>query len=143
MVQLRIDPENAVSLLKTEMDRMDISTFYSRTGGDFEDVMKRLMRESRVEKYVRMFPDDPSFRELESNLAQNKTQEAFRAAHTLKGVCMNLSFTKLFESSKAVTESLRHADLDNISDMEKVAACMEPLRKDYRDIIEAIKCLDS
>lgn len=122
---------------------MNISTFYDRTGGDFEDVMKRLIKESRVEKYVRMFPDDPSFRELESNLSQNKTQEAFRAAHTLKGVCMNLSFTKLFESSNAVTESLRHADSDNTADMEKVAACMESLRSDYRAILEAIKCLDS
>ena len=143
MEQLRIYPENADSSLRTETDRMDISVFYDRTGGDFEDVMKRLMKESRVEKYVRMFPDDPSFRELESSLAQNKTQEAFRAAHTLKGVCMNLSFTKLFESSSAVTESLRHADSDDPVDLEKVAACMESLRNDYRAIIEAIKGLDS
>ena len=91
---------------------MDIREFYDRTGGDFEAAMKRLMKETRVEKFVRMFPDDPSYRELESNLALNNVKEAFRAAHTLKGVCMNLSFTKLYRSVNEVTESLRSADPD-------------------------------
>lgn len=121
---------------------MDIRLFYERTGGDFEDVMKRLMKESRVEKFARMFPDDPSYMELESNLALKNTREAFRAAHTLKGVCMNLSFTKLYRSADAVTESLRCADLDKAADMQKVADCMELLRNDYREIIETIKGLD-
>lgn len=121
---------------------MDIREFYDRTGGDFESAMKRLMKETRVEKFVRMFPDDPSYRELELNLAQKNVQEAFRAVHTLKGVCMNLSFTKLYGSVNAMTESLRHADPDKAEDMEKAAACMELLRNKYREIIEAIKDLD-
>ena len=100
------------------------------------------MKETRVEKFVRMFPDDPSYRELESKLALNNVKEAFRAAHTLKGVCMNLSFTKLYRSVNEVTESLRSADPDKAEDMEKAAAGMEPLRNDYREIIEAIQCLD-
>ena len=39
-------------------------------------------------------------------------EEAFRAAHTLKGVTQNLSFTKLYHSSHAITEALRAKDYD-------------------------------
>ncbi len=120
---------------------MNIKEFYDRTGGDYKGAMQRLMKESRVEKFARMFLDDPCYNELESNLSQNNVEEAFRAAHTLKGVCMNLSFTRLYESVSAVTEALRHAAADSEADMAKVAAGMEELRSDYKMIIDAIQCL--
>ena len=39
---------------------------------------------------------------------ENKNYEdAFRSAHTLKGVCQNLSFDRLYEVSNELTELLR------------------------------------
>ena len=37
---------------------------------------------------------------------------AFRAAHTLKGVCMNLGFDHLYNPSFEITESLRTGNLE-------------------------------
>ena len=37
---------------------------------------------------------------------------AFRAAHTLKGVCMNLGFDHLYKPSFEITESLRASNLE-------------------------------
>ena len=34
-------------------------------------------------------------------------EKAFRAAHTLKGVCLNLGFTELYKVSAELTEVLR------------------------------------
>lgn len=39
-------------------------------------------------------------------------ETAFRAAHTLKGLCMNLGFDSLYEVSSALTENLRGRQLN-------------------------------
>ena len=47
-----------------------------------------------------------------------RTQKAaFRAAHTLKGVCLNLGFDRLYEVSSALTEMLRDGVMDGSDDM--------------------------
>ena len=122
---------------------MKIRDFYDRTGGDFAGAMQRLMKEDRLEKYVRMFLNDTSYGELESCLARNDVPGAFRAVHTLKGVCLNLSFTRLYESVNAATEALRYAGADSEKDMAQVTACMQLLRRDYSEVTEAIRSLDS
>ena len=53
--------------------------------------------------------------------------------HTLKGICQNLSFTRLFESSSLVTKALKENDWNKAVDM------MPQLSKDYRETIDVIK----
>ena len=72
---------------------MTLREFYEVTGGDYGDVMGRFVTEERVLRFVRKFPADGSFAALKSSLADGNAQEAFRAAHTIKGVCQNLSFS--------------------------------------------------
>ena len=36
--------------------------------------------------------------------------QAFRAAHTIKGICLNLGFDKLYQASSDITEQLRGKD---------------------------------
>jgi HPt (histidine-containing phosphotransfer) domain-containing protein len=69
--------------------------------------MNRLMTEARVTKFALRFLDDPSYRLLTQSLAAEDWGEAFRAAHTIKGVCQNLSFTSLGNAAEALTEALR------------------------------------
>ncbi|MBS6223057.1 MAG: Hpt domain-containing protein, partial [[Clostridium] symbiosum] len=59
--------------------------------------------------------------------------EALRAVHTLKGICQNLSFTRLFESSSLATTALKQNDWNKAVDM------MPQLSKDYYEIIDVIK----
>lgn len=120
---------------------MTVKDVYEATGGDYESALRRFMSESRLEKFVKMFLDDPCYRELETALSVKDTEEAFRAAHTLKGVCLNMSFSKLFASVDTVTEALRHADADNTDDMARVYASMKPLRVHYSSIIDHIRSM--
>lgn len=111
---------------------MTLREFYDRTGGDYEGVLSRVLDEGRIRKYVKMFKDDPCYEELEMFLKQGDVEQAFRASHTLKGVCLNIGFNRLYSCADTVTEALRGKDL--------TLACenMPPLRASYKEIIEGI-----
>lgn len=91
---------------------MTIQECYAALGGDYEEVLGRLYSEALVKKFVGKFLADQSFSSLESTLKAKDYEEAFRAAHTLKGVSQNLSFTKLYQSSHEITEALRTKNYD-------------------------------
>lgn len=91
---------------------MTIQECYAALGGDYEEVLGRLYSEALVKKFVGKFLADQSFSSLESTLKAENYEEAFRAAHTLKGVSQNLSFTKLYQSSHEITEALRTKNYD-------------------------------
>ena len=86
---------------------MTVRECYEELGSDFDKVLSRLVSEALVKKFVLKFLDDPSFGQLETALADKDAETAFRAAHTLKGVCLNLGFDELFEVSAELTEKLR------------------------------------
>lgn len=91
---------------------MTIQECYAALEGSYEEVLGRLYSEALVKKFVGKFLADQSFQLLESTLKAGDYEEAFRAAHTLKGVTQNLSFTKLYQSSHKITEALRTKDYD-------------------------------
>lgn len=86
---------------------MTIRECYEEIGADYAEVVSRLGTESMVKRFVMKFPDEPSFPTLTQALGQQDGETAFRMAHTLKGVCLNLGFTKLYEASAELTEKLR------------------------------------
>ena len=77
---------------------MTVKECYAKIGGDYDDVVKRLMRDALVERFMLKFLEDGSYQELVNALKEGRDEDAFRAAHTLKGICQNLSFTSLYES---------------------------------------------
>lgn len=76
---------------------MNINECYQAMGADYEEVFGRLRNERLITKFVLKFPGDPSFSQLQSTLEEKNVEEAFRAAHTLKGVAQNLGFTPLYK----------------------------------------------
>lgn len=48
---------------------MDLKSCYLRLGGDYDEVLGRLHKESLVEKFLFKFLDDGSFRLLEESFA--------------------------------------------------------------------------
>lgn len=86
---------------------MTLKECYSAIGGDYESVVARLMTEALVQKFMLKFLDDASYDTLLSSLENGNYEEAFRAAHTIKGICQNLGFTKLFNTVDPLTEALR------------------------------------
>jgi len=96
---------------------MTIQECYAALGGNYQDVLGRLYSDALVKRFVGKFLSDPSFQLLETSLKEKNYEEAFRAAHTLKGVTQNLSFTKLYQSSHDITEALRTEDYDRALQM--------------------------
>lgn len=115
---------------------MTIKECYDMIGGDYEECLGRLMSDKLVTKFAGKFLDDGSFRLLEDSIAAHDAETAFRAAHTLKGVCQNLSYTKLYESSHTITEALRPG---SDTPEEVIAAMLGDVRADYERTAGAIR----
>ena len=58
-------------------------------------------------KLVPMALDETKYNELDRLIKEKKYDEAFEAAHALKGVLANLSLTPIFEPVSEITEGLR------------------------------------
>ena len=89
-----------------------------------------VLRETKmlVEKFARKFLDDPSYQTLVDTMDKADYEEAFRAAHTLKGVCANLGFTQLFKVSSDLTEELR----GGAPDEAKLPELLEKVSSEYK-----------
>lgn len=116
---------------------MTIQECYAALGGDYEEVVGRLYSEALVKRFVGKFLADQSFQLLESSLSAEEYDEAFRAAHTLKGVCQNLSFTSLYQSSHEITEALR------TKDYAQAARLFSDVSRDYERTVAAIRAFQS
>lgn len=115
---------------------MTLKECYVALEGDYENVLSRLMTEKLVSKFVVKFLNDGSYNNLVESLKSENIEEAFRAAHTLKGVCQNLSFTKLYESSHDMTETLRENNIAKANEL------LPQVEADYLQTVSAIKNLD-
>lgn len=96
-------------------------------------MLGRLYSDALVQKFVLKFLSDQSFQLLESSLKEENYEDAFRAAHTLKGVSQNLSFTKLYHSNHEITEALRTKNYDQAHQLLATVAA------DYAQTAAAIK----
>ena len=115
---------------------MDLKEFYTKINGDYEGTIGRLYKEELVKKFVLKFLNDKSFEDLCEYMKNDNIDEAFRAVHTLKGVAVNLGFTKLYDVSSALTEALRHKQLDGIDLM------FSAVETEYNITVEAVKELE-
>lgn len=115
---------------------MTIQECYQNLGGSFEQVKNRLPSEGLIKKFTAKFLDDGSFSELCCAMQSGERKEAFRAAHTLKGVCANLSFDRLYASAERLTELLR-PETDGIP--EGAFSLLDAVRDDYELTVNAIR----
>ena len=113
---------------------MTVKECYEQMGSDYEGVLGRLGSEAIVKRFALKFLQDPSFAQLKESLAKNDGEEAFRAAHTLKGICLNLGFDNLFAPSQELTEKLRGAT--TIEGADELFAAVE---KEYDRTCEALR----
>lgn len=115
---------------------MTLQECYAALGGDYDGVLGRLHSEKMLQKFVLKFLDDPNFDLLCTSMTSEDYTEAFRAAHTIKGICQNLDFTTLYKSSAQLCESLRSGC------STESPALFEQVQADYKltaDAIQAFK----
>jgi len=114
---------------------MTLKECYTALGGDYEEALGRLRSERLVQKFVLKFLNDGSYQLLQDSLAAGDRKEAFRAAHTIKGVCANLAFNTLLESSEALTEALRDGKPAQPGEDSLIAQ----VKEDYARVCRAIE----
>ena len=74
-------------------------------------------------KFLGKFLQDTNFAGLAEAVKKQDVEEAFRCAHTLKGVCGNLSMDELYKLVSVQTEFFREGNIQEGADMmEKVSA---------------------
>lgn len=86
---------------------MTLEQFYDTIGGDYKKTISRLSGEALVKKFVLKYADDRTCLELADAIENQDWSAAFRAAHTLKGIALNLGFDSLYTVSSELTEALR------------------------------------
>ena len=113
---------------------MTVKECYEFVGGNYDEVMGRLMKEERVIKYLGKFRNDPSYGEIFSAADAQDWELLFRASHTMKGVCYNLSLNTLGDAADAVCESVR----PGVAPRTELAPLLEALKESYEKNMEGI-----
>lgn len=94
-----------------------IKEFYQNINGDYETAISRMSNDDRIKKYLTFFLADESFSQLKKAMEENNCDDAFRAAHTLKGVCQNMAFSELGKIAEDITEKLRAKDFESAKEV--------------------------
>lgn len=96
---------------------MTTREFYESIGASYDNVLVRFGSEKMITKFAKRFADDTTFQDMCKALEEKNAKEAFRMAHTLKGICSNLGFDELYK--------------ENIKDFD--------VREFYVDIVKKLK----
>ena len=115
---------------------MNVKECYDLVRGDYEDVRRRFISDNRITRFALLFLKDDSMDGLRKAMEEENCELAFQAAHTLKGVCLNLGLTGLSEPVSSVTELLRSGDLEN------ARREMLWLERVYTETYEGLKALE-
>lgn len=112
---------------------MNIDKIYQSVGDNAEEVVGRLVSRQNVERFLTKFASDNTFATLQKAMDEADVQGAFIAAHTLKGVALNLGFSALGRSASDLTEILRRKTFDGAPE------AFAKVQSDYNRVLTAIR----
>lgn len=118
---------------------MNLEECYAAFGGSYEEIKEHLQGDALIERFLIKFLSDKSYETLKEAVQEENHEGAFRAVHTLKGICLNLCFTKLSSSCCEMTELLRNYEQG--VDKEACQSIWEQVSADYAEVVDAIQKL--
>lgn len=92
---------------------MTVKEFYDEAGGGYEEMLAKFSSDATITMFLKILKKDKSYETLSAKLEEGDTEGAFAAAHTLKGVALNLNLTGVITPVVNVTEALRAGDLES------------------------------
>lgn len=105
-----------------------------QVGIDVDAAMERFMNnEGLLKRFLVKFLDDRNFLSLQEAVKAGDSVQAVTASHTLKGVCGNLSMTRLFGLLARQVELFRE------NRWEEAVAMMEELSQAYEQTCQGIR----
>lgn len=116
---------------------MTVKECYNQIGADFDEVLERLGTEGMIKKFAIKFLDDKSYENLVKGMQEKNVDEAFRVAHTMKGICLNLGFSRLYKVSSELTEILRGGSMDGSDKL------YDQVKEEYNNTTDAIREIDA
>lgn len=107
-------------------------------GADVETTVRRFMgNEAMYEKFLKKLLDNPNFDNLNVNMEAKNYEEAYKDAHTLKGVAANLGLDPVQKTTSDLVEELRGKKNEEVDEARAVAAWKE-LQVVYQKFYELI-----
>lgn len=114
---------------------MTIKEFYDLTGGGYEEMFEKFHADVMITRFLTIFARDTSYNTLLEKMDAGDADGAFAAAHTLKGVVLNLCLNGLITPVCAITEALRARD------MQGATALLPKVKEEYERTTAALKKL--
>lgn len=111
---------------------MTVRESYEKMGANYDGVLSRLGNEMLIQEICCKIPQRPKLPGSYRSIEQGDAERAFRAAHTLKGICLNLGFDNLYKPGEALTEKLRGRELNGYE------ALYAEVKNQYNKTVEAI-----
>ncbi len=106
-----------------------------KAGVDIEDALDRFMGDDNMlVEFLKQFDQDPNFECYRKAMKEQQYDEAFKALHSVKGLCGNLSLMRLFEVISPEVEFLRTKQHKEAQ--EKFAAVVNEYERTLRDLQE-------
>lgn len=109
-------------------------------GVDVDTGLKRFMNnEALYMKFLNKFLTEPTYEQLQECIQKGDYPEAFRQAHTLKGVSANLSLTLLADSVARLVELLRNCENPTEEVAVKAKEYMDEITEKYLEVSSVLK----
>lgn len=110
-------------------------------GADVDNTVRRFMgNEAMYEKFLKKFADNCNYAGLAESIAAEDYEEAFKCAHTLKGVSANLGLDPIYKASSDLTEEVRGKQKEEVN-RERVQEIWRELEKAYKTFEDLIGTL--
>lgn len=116
---------------------MKLDAFYRQVGGDYAEITSRFQNDARIIRFLGMLPKDDSMDALRAAMDKGDAPTAFRTAHTLKGISLNLGLGALAAACSDMTESLRGRDT-----LPEDTALYTAVQTEYAKVRDALDQLD-
>ena len=78
---------------------MKLRDFYNEIGGNYDEVIGRLMNEKRIYKYLFKFKDNVDYQGMLDAIEEKNWETAFRFSHNLKGMGLNLGLGEMTDAA--------------------------------------------
>lgn len=106
---------------------------------DVDTAIKRFMgKEDLYLKFLAKYKNDESAANIEKYLAEKNVEEAFKSAHTLKGVAGNLGLDPIAKYASEMVELLRGKDQLEEVDADQLGSVSEELQAVHRALLDIL-----
>lgn len=117
---------------------MTLQELYDRIDGDYAEAIGRLRMDRLIDRFIIRFLDDKTCPSICSSWAAGDKHATFEAAHAAKGVCANLSLTKLAQIASQITEALRPGN-EELEASTDVDALVDELATRHQATVDLIR----